>query len=30
MPFFVRFGSRTTRAMTFYRADLDPLERPSI
>lgn len=29
MPFFVRFGSRTTRAMTFYRADLNPLERPS-
>ncbi|WP_296746251.1 NAD(P)/FAD-dependent oxidoreductase [Mesorhizobium sp.] len=30
IPFFVRFGSRTTRAMTFYRADLNPLERPSI
>jgi 2-polyprenyl-6-methoxyphenol hydroxylase-like FAD-dependent oxidoreductase len=30
IPFFVRFGSRTTRAMTFYRADLNPLERPAI
>jgi 2-polyprenyl-6-methoxyphenol hydroxylase-like FAD-dependent oxidoreductase len=30
LPFFVRTGSRTTRAMTFYRADLAPLEQPSI
>ncbi len=30
LPLFVRLGSRTTRAITFYRADLTPLERPSI
>ncbi|BCG77102.1 FAD-dependent oxidoreductase [Mesorhizobium sp. 113-3-3] len=29
LPFFIRFGSRTTRAMTRYRADLAPLEKPS-
>ncbi|WP_246675207.1 NAD(P)/FAD-dependent oxidoreductase [Mesorhizobium sp. B2-3-4] len=30
LPFFVRFGARTTRAITLYRADLAPLEKPSI
>ena len=29
LPFFIRFGTRTTRAMTRYRADLAPLEKPS-
>jgi len=29
MPYFIRLGSRTTRAMTFYRADLNPLGPPS-
>ncbi|MBN9218017.1 MAG: FAD-dependent monooxygenase [Mesorhizobium sp.] len=30
LPFFIRLGSRTTRAVTRYRADLAPLEKPSI
>ncbi|UVK55704.1 FAD-dependent monooxygenase [Mesorhizobium sp. AR02] len=30
LPFFIRFGSGTTRAMTRYRADLAPLEKPLI
>lgn len=29
LPFFVRLGARTNRAMTRYRADLTPLEKPS-
>lgn len=30
VPFFIRFGSGTTRAMTRYRADLAPLDKPLI
>ncbi|MEO5755530.1 MAG: NAD(P)/FAD-dependent oxidoreductase [Mesorhizobium sp.] len=30
LPFFVRFGSRTTRAVTRYRADLAPLSKPAL
>jgi hypothetical protein len=30
LPFFIRFGSGTTRAMTRYRADLTPLDKPSV
>jgi len=30
LPLFIRLGSRTTRAITRYRADLKPLTKPTV